>query len=108
MDFDDDELVRIAIRGWDPRDLATFAYERHGYQNTDIGCGITYPGDLDDYDREVDHIFIPEGFVRAGADWSAHEADVPERTYLQILAEELEALGLTNDATRVRALMVPQ
>jgi hypothetical protein len=108
MEFDDEELVRSAIRAWDPRDLAKYAFERHGYYNTDIGCGITYPGDLDDYDREVDHIVIPEGFVRAAAEWSAREADVPERAYLRILAEELDAIGLTNEATRVRALLLPQ
>ena len=47
--------IRNAIRHWSRlTDLAEFTAQRHGYGNTDGGFDVTYPGDLDEYDREVD------------------------------------------------------
>jgi len=82
MAVDPIEIVRNAIRCWNPRDLAQLAEARFGYMNTDVGAGVTYASDLDDYDRDVDGIFIPDGCVRASTDWGGQEADVPERLYL--------------------------
>ena len=44
-------------------ELADFAERRHGYGNSDGGFGITYPGDLDEYEIEVEGIKIPNGSV---------------------------------------------
>ena len=43
-----------AIRHWSNKaELAQFALDRHGFGDTDGGFGITYPNDLDEYDKSV-------------------------------------------------------
>jgi hypothetical protein len=75
--------VRDAIRHWSSLpDLALFAARRHGFMNTDGGFGILYPGDLDEYDRAVDGVNIPEGFVQVCGFWGppdGYELLVPEQ-----------------------------
>src|SRR5262245_12592136 len=62
--------ARDAIRHWSRLpELAEFAALRHGFGDSDGGFGVTYPGDLDDYDHEVDGVCIPEGFVQAYGFW---------------------------------------
>jgi hypothetical protein len=104
MSVDDITAIRWVIGSWNIRELAAFAEHRIGYQNTDHMVGIHYPDDLDDYDREVAGIDIPKGWVAVViglGEWR----NVPERLYLEILVEELEAKGMPADAARVRALM---
>jgi hypothetical protein len=43
--------------------LAEFATVRQGFCNSDGGHGLTYPEDLDGYEREVEKITIPHGHV---------------------------------------------
>ena len=88
-------------------ELAEFAAHRHGYGNTDGGFVITYPGDLDDYDRAVDGIRIPEGFIRVYGFWgppAGYEVLVSEFEYLNTLAAVLSAAGHLAEAARVRLL----
>lgn len=96
-----------AIRHWsDKPRLAQFALERHGFGDSNGGFGVTYPGDLDDYDRTVDGCKIPEGFVLAYGFWGppdGYEVLVPEWLYRDVLAEVLECLGLWQEAASVRA-----
>jgi attachment invasion locus protein len=91
--------------------LAEFAARRHEYGNTDGGFGVTYPGDLDEYDREVDGIHVPEGFVQVYGFWGppdGYEVLVPELAYLDTLADVLSATGHSADGERVRALAEKQ
>jgi hypothetical protein len=93
-----------AIRHWrDKRQLVDYALARHGYADTDSGFGITYPGDLDEFDRQTQS--IPEGFVLAhgfGGPPDGYEIMVPEWLYRDVLAEVLECLGFWQDAAKVR------
>jgi len=61
---DPETAVRSAIGHWSRLpDLAEFAVRQHGFGDTDGGFGVTYPCDLDAYDRESGR-FIPAGRSR--------------------------------------------
>ena len=104
--------VRDAIRHWSRlSELAEFAACRHGFGDSDGGFGVTYPGDLDEYDRVVDGFAIPEGFVQVYGFWGApdgYEVLVPEAAYLHTLADVLSAAGHLAEASRVRSLSEQQ
>ena len=102
-----------AICSWPLDELSKFALARHGYGNTDGGCGVTYPSDLDDYDRQVERISIREGFVRVYTGWGfvesredlgGAECEIPETTYLEILRQILAHNGRHADAEDVARL----
>jgi hypothetical protein len=100
--------ARDAIRHWSrlPK-LAEFAALRHGFGDSDSGFGITYPGDLDEYDREVDGVRIPEGSVQVYGFWGppdGYEVLVAELVYLTELAVVLSAKGHEPEAAQVRKL----
>ncbi len=101
-----------AIRHWlRLTDLAEFAAQRHGYGDDNGGFGVTYPGDLDEYDREVDGIHIPEGFVQVYGFWGppdGYQIMVTELEYLETLAGALSAVGHAADAERVKVLAARQ
>lgn len=99
--------VGTSIRHW-PRlaELATFAADRHGFGDTDGGFGITYPGDLDDFDRATERAEIPPGHVEVYGSWGppdGYQILVPEALYLEVLAGILTVAGLDSEAARVRA-----
>ena len=98
-----------AIRHWsDKPSLVRFALDRHGFMDTNGGFGITYPGDLDEYERERGNPPIPDGFVLAcgfGGLPDGYQILVPEWLYRDVLAEVLECLGMNLEAASVR---VPQ
>ena len=101
---------REAIMDWSQlSQLADFAQLRHGYCNSNGGFGVTYPGDLDEYDVHVDGIQIPLGkvlvFGLAIAAPPGWELLVDESDYLHVLAEVLKERGLTTEAERVTALL---
>src|SRR4051794_36553617 len=80
------EAAREAIRHWhNLPQLAEFAVLRHGYLNTDMGFGVTYPDDLDEYARVVECEHIPDGFVRVNG------FEGPPDGY-EVLVEEVEYL----------------
>jgi attachment invasion locus protein len=86
----------VSIRHWSRlEELAQFAAERHGFGDSNGGFGITYPTDVDEYDREVDKITIPDGHVLAYGFWGAsgphggYDVLVPEALYLSVLVGEL-------------------
>ena len=95
-----------AMRSWSrAADLATFAAARHGYGNSDGGFGVTYPADLDADELEV--MALEDGMVMVYAFFgppNGTELAVPESQYLECLAAYLDALALSDDAVRVRAL----
>jgi hypothetical protein len=94
-----------AICNWrSPEELVAFAQERHGYCDTDGFFGITYPGDLDDYDRHVLGVNIPEGFVEAIAWYGERHGPshlLEEATYLEILRQYLLLRGKAEAARQL-------
>jgi hypothetical protein len=105
---DPEGAARDAIRHWRRLpDLAGFAELGHGYGDSDGGFGVTYPGDLDGYDRLTLGDRIPAGYVRTYGFWGPpdrYAVLVPEADYLAALAGELAAAGHSAEAARVRAL----
>ncbi len=99
--------ARDAIRHWwRLTDLAGFAEQGHGYGDSNGGFGVTYPGDLDDFDQ-ANGEFIPAGFVRVYGFWEppdGYEVLVPEDVSLGQLASVLSAAGHAAEAERVRSL----
>lgn len=74
----DDELVR-------------FANERHGFGGDDGGYGVTYPDDLDEYEREIEQQFIPEGSVEIYCSaYTDKDIIISEKQYLSALKLYLE------------------
>ena len=101
---------RQAIAEWrHPTELESFAENRHGYANSDGGFGVIYPEDLDEYDREVDKVHIPEGHLLvygyAFVEPPGYEILILEDLYLGTLAQVLAELGLPNEAKRVSSLV---
>lgn len=99
--------ARNAIDHWMRlSDLARFAEQSHGYGDSNGGFGITYPGDLDDFDR-ANGEYIPDGFLRVYGLWGSpagYELLVSEVVYLGQLASVLLASGHTAEAERVWSL----
>lgn len=74
--------------------LVEYALQRHGYC-TDEGCfGVTYPDDLDEYDRVIEGQSIPTGMLLINYwDGSNQEVLVQEHDYLVALKEYLLMTG---------------
>ena len=100
--------AREAIRHWSRlTELAEFAALRHGFGNSDGGFGVTYSEDLDQYDRVMDGICIPKGFVLAYGFWglpNGYEVLIPETIYLVQLAVMLSEAGHAVEAKQVRTM----
>ncbi len=112
MDAPDTETaVRDSVRHWSSLpELAEFAILRHGFGDSNGGFGVTYPNDLDEYDREVMGYVIPLGHVNVYGFWGlpdGYEVIVPESFYLGILASMLENAGFVTEADSVRGLQNP-
>lgn len=98
-----------AIRHWGALpDLAHFAVARHGYGDTDAGFGVIYPTDRDEYDTQVLGEHIATGHVQIYGFWgppAGYEIELPEATYLEVLAAVLHARGHHDDALSVTRLL---
>ena len=85
-----------AMRHWSKlEDLVSFANDRHGYCNGDGYFGITYPDDLDEWDR-ANGEFIEEGSVSAFAgygDPNSEEYIIAEAEYIELLKQYLGIRG---------------
>jgi hypothetical protein len=99
--------VLDAVRSWSRvGDLCAFAEHRHGFGNSDGGFGVSYFGDLDDFERT--DTTMREGDVLVYAFFGppeGYEFVVPESLYLECLAAYLDAEGRGEDAERVRAVL---
>ncbi|CAN7676727.1 hypothetical protein [Acidovorax sp. LjRoot117] len=100
--------IQEVISHWrTPAELASFAAARHGFGDSNGGFGVIYPGDLDEYQREIENACIPEGQVEIYGYWAlpgGYEFQVSERFYLSVLAGHLKTIGLSNGANDVSAL----
>jgi hypothetical protein len=112
VDRDPQAAVVAAIRTWSRlTDLASFAVARHGFGDTNSGFGVTYPGDLDEYDRAVEGATIPDGFVEVYGHWGppdGYSLLIRESMYLNILASVFVAEGLHSEAAKVEVLRQSQ
>lgn len=84
--------------------LCEFALNRHGYGDSDGGFGITYESDLDDYDRQVDRISIPQEHLLVYGFWGepdGYELFIKEVDYLLVLAEVLDSHDLKPEAEKI-------
>ena len=69
---------------------------------------MTYPGDVNEYDRVVEGSLIPEGQVQLVGFWGppdGYELLVFERDYLKVLAAALDEAEYPNEANRLRAVI---
>ena len=98
-----------AIRNWpNLSDLVAFAESRHGYENTDGYFGITYPGDLDDYERSNGNS-IPDGYVEANAWYGASDGETHkllESDYLELLRQFLSLKNHKELVERIDKLLM--
>lgn len=85
-----------AMRTWlTSSQLPGFAESRHGYGNTDMGHGVTYPSDLDEFGKEVDQIEIPQGYVQVYSFFGPPDGEeylLLESVYLDILSQFLAGI----------------
>lgn len=102
--------IREVVAAWrTPTDLAKFARLRLGFGDSNGGFGIIYPGDLDEYQREVEGLNIPMGMVEVYGYWglpNGYEFVVREIDYLGVLADYLREQGNIRESEAVHALMV--
>lgn len=100
-----------AIRTWSNfADLVVFAESRHGYQNTDGYFGITYPSDVDDFDRANGHSIVDD-FVEANAGYGVSAIEthqLPESEYLELLRQFLVLKDRPDLATRIEILLTKE
>jgi len=72
--------------------LVRFANDRHGFGGDDGGYGVTYPSDLDAYEREVEQQFIPEGSIEIYCSaYTDKDIIITEKQYLAALKQYLDA-----------------
>ncbi len=67
---------------------------RYGFGDSDGGFGVTYSTDLDEYDREVEGVSIPQGWVEAYCFWGSpdgYETQIPEHEFVDIVHQALVA-----------------
>lgn len=75
-------------------ELINYANSKKGYGGDDGCYGVTYPSDLDEYDREVEKIIIPEGYLEINY-WHEGNQDihVTEKEYILELKKHLISTG---------------
>ena len=105
----DDDKIATTIRRSPSlmRDLSQFALARHGWGDTDGGFGVTYSTDLDEYDRDVDNLNIPNGCVHIYGFWGhpdGYEVLISEGDYVDHLVRVLTADGVECDVAALESL----
>tara|TARA_R110002167_G_scaffold362307_1_gene581326 strand:+ start:3326 stop:3718 length:393 start_codon:yes stop_codon:yes gene_type:complete len=97
-----------AMRNWcAPEELSAFAVARHGFMNSDSFFGITYPTDLDEWDRASGES-IPDGYVEALAGYGDPHSDgllILEAEYLELLRQFLLLVRLPTHAQELATVI---
>jgi hypothetical protein len=102
-------MEEIVDCGMEFFDLARLAEKRSGYCNSNGGHGVSYPHELDEYQRVTEGTDIPEEHVlmfgRGGFPGGdpGYEFYVPESRYLEVLARILEQRGFKEKSDLVRS-----
>ena len=87
--------------------LSGYALARHGWGDSDGGFGVTYSTDLDEYDRHVDGIEIPNGHVLLygfGGPPDGYEFVISEAEYIASLLRILSQDIVGSDAAVLKSL----
>ena len=90
------------------RQLGGYALSRHGWGDSDGGFGVNYPTDLDEYDRQVDGVEIPSGYVLVYGFWGppdGYEFLITEAEYISDLLLVLPSHFLGSNETALRSLL---
>ncbi|MGX1185463.1 hypothetical protein AB7M29_003142 [Pseudomonas sp. F-14 TE3623] len=75
-------------------ELTSYAISHHGYVGDDGYYGMRFCSDLDEFEREVEGAFIPEGFVEIMFwDGDHKEIQIPENNYIFGLKKHLLKQG---------------
>ncbi len=98
--------IREVLTCWGNKaQLVEFARNRHGFGNSDVGFGVIYPSDLDEFEDED---CIPEGSVQIYGSWGppeGYETLIKETEYLRVLAEVLREHDLQAETKEVHRLI---
>ena len=89
------------------RELGGHALARHGWGDSDGGFGVTYPSDLDEWDRVVEKVEIPDGFVELYGLWGppdGYRFVIRESSYLEHLVRVLVADDISCDVDALNRL----
>lgn len=74
--------------------LVQFANARHGFGGDDGSYGVTYPDDMDAYERGISQQIIPDGSVEIYCSaYTDKDIMISERRYLSALKKHLESKG---------------
>lgn len=102
------EAVRNVFDHHWPSDeqLVDFAEQGAGFGGDDGYYGLLYPDDLDEYDKEVNGEFIPEGYIEVYY-WNGPQdiIHVEESFYLEELLNYLKEKGNSILTSRVELLI---
>jgi len=88
---------QIFSHNWpDEESLVKYAIDRNGFGGNDNYYGVTYPTDLDEYQREVEGEYIPEGYLEINY-WDKQHKEIKctESEYLAALKAHLINKGFT-------------
>jgi len=86
----------------DKEGLVKYALDRHGFGGDDGYYGVTYPVDIDEYQREVEGVFIPEDYVEINYwDGQHQEVQIKEHDYLSALKSHLLRSGFDQLAEKL-------
>ncbi len=97
---------RISDIGFTPDDLVNYAESGHGYMADEGFFGVTYPDDLDEYEKVHDGRNIPNGMVEIDY-WDGEDIEVliSLSDYLHCLIKYLEKIGETSLVERVNKIV---
>jgi hypothetical protein len=74
--------------------LVQYANARHGFGGDDGSYGVTYPDDIDIYERDISQQIIPEGSVEIYCSaYTDQDILISEKSYLSALKSYLESMG---------------
>jgi hypothetical protein len=87
--------------------LVSFAEEGKGFMGDEGAYGLTYPENLDKYDKEVEGRSIPEGMIEVHY-WDNGEQSilVPLKEYISTLREFLASKGDAKLSQRVDKIKI--
>lgn len=94
---------QLFSQSWpDDEGLVKYALDRHGFGGDDGCYGVTYPSDLDEYQREVEGELIPEGCVEISY-WDGQDQEIQckEHEYLSALKAHLLSSGAVSLAEKL-------
>lgn len=82
--------------------LVRYANSRHGFGGDDGSYGVTYPDDIDVFERDISQQAIPQGSVEIYCSaYTDEDILITEQFYLQTLKSYLESKGYNDLANEL-------